>query len=210
MEAMPDKYDSIAQLECHEILGRDYRIHALERSGSPVIVIAPHGGLIEIGTSELASLIAGEEHSLFSFEGLKPYGTNRQLHITSHRFDHPQCLELTARHAVALAVHGCIGESQIYLGGLDLELTTRVEERLRAAGLPAMVHGHRYPGRNPLNICNRGTRGRGVQLEITHDLRAARPRSAIAAAVRQALEAYIREPDFLPAAHLVGGCQPLR
>jgi phage replication-related protein YjqB (UPF0714/DUF867 family) len=207
---MPDKYDSIAQLECHEILGRDYQIRALERSGSPVIVIAPHGGLIEIGTSELASLIAAEDHSLFSFEGLKPYGTNRQLHITSHRFDHPQCLALTARHAVALAIHGCIGESQIYIGGLDLELTTRLAGRLRAARLPVRVDGHRYPGRNPLNICNRGTRGRGVQLEITNDLRSAEPRSVIALAVREALEAYIREPDFLPAANLVGGCQSLR
>src|SRR5690349_13064680 len=155
---MPDKYDSIAQLECHEILGRDYQIRSLERSGSPVIVIAPHGGLIEIGTSELASAIAAQDHSLFSFEGLKPCGTNRQLHITSHRFDHPQCLALTARHAVALAIHGCIGESQIYIGGLDLELTTRLAGRLRAAGLPVRVDGHRYPGRNPLNICNRGTR----------------------------------------------------
>jgi phage replication-related protein YjqB (UPF0714/DUF867 family) len=188
---MPDKYDSIAQLECHEILGRDYQVRTLERSGSPVIVIAPHGGLIEVGTSELASLIAGEEHSLFSFEGLRPYGTNRQLHVTSHRFDHPECLALTARRAVAVAVHGCSGESQIYIGGLDLELTALLEEHLNAAGLPVMVHGHRYPGRNPLNICNRGTRGRGAQLEITNDLRATGPRSVIAPAVRQALDAHL-------------------
>ena len=191
---MPDKYDSIAELECHEILGRDYQIRALERSGSAVIVLAPHGGLIEIGTSELASLIAGEEHSLFSFEGLKPYGTNRQLHVTSHRFDHPQCLALTARHAVAVAVHGCIGESQIYIGGLDYRLRALLEQHVHAAGLPVMVHGHRYPGLHPLNICNRGTRGRGVQLEITNDLRSAARRSVIAGAVRQALDAYLREP----------------
>jgi len=104
-----------------------------------------------------------------------------------------------------VAIHGCIGESQIYIGGLDLELTALLEESLRAAGLPVLVNGHRYPGRNPLNICNRGMRGRGVQLEITNDLRAAGPRSAIAPAVRQALDAYVSEPELLPAADLVGG-----
>ena len=184
---MADKYDSFAQLAARERMGQDYRIQTIERPDSPVLILAPHGGTIEIGTSELAVLIAGCDHSLFLFEGLKPYGSNRELHITSHRFDHPECLALTSAHPIAIAVHGCRGESQIYVGGLDSHLSSLLNERLTAAGLPASTDGHRYPGRNPLNICNRSTRGRGAQLEITNDLRTGNDRWRIADAVRAAI-----------------------
>jgi phage replication-related protein YjqB (UPF0714/DUF867 family) len=45
----------------------------------------------------------------------------------------------------------------------------------------------RYPGRHPLNICNRGTREKGAQLEIPYDLRTGESSAAIARAVRRAL-----------------------
>jgi phage replication-related protein YjqB (UPF0714/DUF867 family) len=189
---MADKYTCMAELESGEAVDRDYRIRLLDRSGSAVVVLAPHGGTIEVGTSELAELIAGAEHSLFVFEGLKPRGTNRDLHLTSHRFDHPACISLTLRHRVAVAVHGCSGEAQIYLGGLDGALVSLLGANLREAGFPASVAGHRYPGRHPLNICNRGARGQGVQLEMTHDLRAAPARARIAPVVRATLEEYLR------------------
>jgi phage replication-related protein YjqB (UPF0714/DUF867 family) len=188
---MADKYESFAELAARETDGRDYRIRALERKGSLVIVLAPHGGRIEIGTSELAELVAGAEHSLFLFEGLKPYGANRDLHITSHRFDHPRCLALASAHDVTLAIHGCRGESHIYLGGLDVELTALLGKHLAFAGLTASVDRHCYPGRHPLNICNRSARGRGAQLEITYDLRTGDSRPVIAAAVRAALDDYL-------------------
>ncbi len=188
---MLDKYASFAELAGAETPGTDYRISAVARPDSPVIVIAPHGGGIEIGTSELATLIAGEDHSLFAFEGLKPCGRNRDLHITSHRFDHPECLALVGRCAVAVGIHGCIGESQIYVGGLDTELTGLLTTRLGAAGFRTNAEGHRYPGRNPLNVCNRGMRRRGAQLEITRDLRDAPVRARIADVVRGALAEYM-------------------
>jgi phage replication-related protein YjqB (UPF0714/DUF867 family) len=188
---MADKYASFADLAAGETAGRDYRVRALEREGSPVIVLAPHGGGIEIGTSELAELVAGIEHSLFLFEGLKPYGANRDLHITSHRFDHPQCIALAATREVTLAIHGCRGESHIYVGGLDLELTVLLGTHLASAGLETSVAGHCYPGRHPLNICNRGVRGRGAQLEITRDLRTGPARPLIASAVRAAIDDYL-------------------
>ncbi len=188
---MHDRYTSFAHLADREILGRDYRITLLDRPASPVIVLAPHGGTIEIGTSELAGLIAGDEHSLFSFEGLKPYGRNRELHITSHLFDHPQCLELTGSRDVIVAIHGCIGESHVYIGGLDSELKSLLGERLLAAGVATSLSGHRYPGRNPLNICNRGRRARGVQIELTNDLRRVEGRAIIGPAVRSAIGDYV-------------------
>jgi phage replication-related protein YjqB (UPF0714/DUF867 family) len=186
---MPDKYTSFAALEAGgEIAELDYNITVRERPQSGVLIVAPHGGNIENGTTELADLIAGDDYSLFVFNGLKPRGRNRDLHITSHNFDHPGCLALAARHAVLLGVHGCKGESsQVYVGGLDDELTALLTARLQAAGLPVAPPGHRYPGRNPLNICNRGSRGLGAQLEFTHDLRSPSARTYIAPLAREAL-----------------------
>lgn len=181
------KYASFADLAFHEAQGEDFAVKLVERAVSGVIVIAPHGGMIEVGTSEIAGLIAGAEHSLFCFEGLKPYGRNRELHITSHRFDHPDCLAMAARHDRVVSVHGCMGMSQIFLGGLDTELTQTLGDRLADAGFEVVRDGHRYPGRHPFNICNRGARGRGAQLEITHDLRVSRHREEIAGAVRRAI-----------------------
>ena len=188
---MADKYGSYSELANNESHGTDYRVVAVERPGSPVLIVAPHGGSIEVGTSELAVRIAGEEHSLFAFEGLKPWGSNRDLHITSHCFDHPECLALVARSAVTLGIHGCRGDSQIFIGGLDTELCALLASRLTEAGFPAICEGHQYLGRNPLNICNRGRRQRGAQLELTLDFRQPAVREEIAPVVRAALHEHI-------------------
>ena len=185
------KYESFAELSAHEVYGRDYRVRAVERTDSPVLVLAPHGGGIEIGTSEVAARIARGRHSLFLFEGRRPPWQNRGLHITSHKFDHPQCLALVMRSAVTLAIHGCKGESQVFLGGLDVELKTLLAARLDAAGFPARLDGHPYQGLNPLNICNRGTRGNGAQVELTRDFREPAARAAVAAVLRNALDEYL-------------------
>jgi len=190
---MTDVYTSFAHLERHETHGRDFRVRVLERPQSAVAILAPHGGGIEIGTSQLAARIARGQHSLFLFEGLRPPWQNRGLHITSHNFDHPRCVNLVSRSHVTLAVHGCKGESQIYLGGLDEELKMLLSERLNAAGFPTATEGHRYQGRNPLNICNRGLRARGAQIELTRDFREPAARRLIAPIVRDALALYVSE-----------------
>jgi phage replication-related protein YjqB (UPF0714/DUF867 family) len=143
--------------------------------------------MIEAGTSQIAASIAGDDCHLFVFEGLKPWGENRAMHITSHRFDHPRCLELASRSTLVLSVHGCLGESCIHVGGLDEDLTGRLAAELSAAGFRVEWPSMRYPGRHPSNICNRGSSGKGAQLEITYDLRAAGRETAIARAVRAAL-----------------------
>jgi phage replication-related protein YjqB (UPF0714/DUF867 family) len=187
-----NKYGSYAELARGEVQGRDYRVRVREKPHSPVLIVAPHGGMIEVGTSEIAHVVAGRDYSVFSFEGLKPYGTNRDLHITSHQFDHPECLALAARCEVVLSVHGCVGESQIHIGGLDAELSARLAQQLSRAGFPVDPESQKYPGRHPLNICNRGSRQKGAQLEITYDLRTGDSRGAIARAVRLAIAGYQR------------------
>jgi phage replication-related protein YjqB (UPF0714/DUF867 family) len=195
---MLDKYTSFAQLQAGERLNEDYTINMLERPQAAALIVAPHGGSIEIGTTELATLIAGEEYSLFTFDGMKVRGRNRDLHITSHNFDQPDCIALAERHSVVLAVHGCKGdEAQIYAGGLDKELVALLTARLTNAGIPTASAGHRYPGLNPRNICNRSSRARGVQLELTMDLRGPETSALIASIVRHALADYLlgRPPD---------------
>jgi phage replication-related protein YjqB (UPF0714/DUF867 family) len=190
---MLDKYNSFAALQAGEVAGTDYCVNIVERNESGVLIVAPHGGHIEIGTSELATLIAGTDYSLFTFDGLKARGLNRDLHITSHNFDHPECVALAARHPVVLGVHGCKGEStQVYVGGLDTDLTALLTDRLIAAGFPTSSEGHEYPGRNPRNICNRGARERGAQLELTLDLRGPGTRALIAAIARNAIADHLR------------------
>jgi phage replication-related protein YjqB (UPF0714/DUF867 family) len=181
------KYASFGELAEHEEQGRDFRVRRVERPGSRVIILAPHGGKIEEGTSEIAALIAGSDHSLFCFEGLKSHGRNRDLHITSHRFDHPDCLAMAARRDIVVSVHGCMGHARIFVGGLDVDLSRRLSIGLAAAGFAVVSEGHRYPGRHPSNICNRGLRNKGAQLEITYDLRAAEHHPTIARAVRSTI-----------------------
>jgi phage replication-related protein YjqB (UPF0714/DUF867 family) len=92
-----------------------------------------------------------------------------------------------------LGVHGCKGEEpQIYVGGLDVELRDLLTTRLLGGGFPATAQGHRYPGRNPRNICNRGARGRGAQIELTLHLRGPGTRTIIAGIAREAISEHLR------------------
>lgn len=136
-------------------------------------MIAPHGGGIEPGTSELAEAIAGVGLSFYVFEGIKEEG-NRILHITSSRFDEPEGVALVAASPRVVAVHG-EEESQdcaVFLGGLDKGLGAEIRASLEAAGFG--VRTHKNPdmqGLHKNNICNRGQSAQGVQLELSRSLR---------------------------------------
>ena len=168
-----DIYHNFAALAAGERPGADYRIIACPRP-APVAVIAPHGGGIEPGTSELAEAIAGQELSLYCFEGLKSTG-NEALHITSTRFDEPACLAILAHSDTVLALHGSAEpDEMVHVGGRDVQLAERVRAALAEAGFTAKLDDTAdHPGRNAFNICNRGRSGRGCQLEISNGLRIA-------------------------------------
>jgi phage replication-related protein YjqB (UPF0714/DUF867 family) len=198
-----DKYANFAALARSEASPEAWRIHQAGRRDSDVLIIAPHGGRIEHGTSELAAMIAGEDYSLYCFEGLKPHG-NRDLHITSHAFDEPVALSLAAQCAIVVGVHGCAGDNSIYVGGLDMPLVALMTAALAKRGLPASSESHGYPAINPHNICNRSRRNRGAQLEVSYDLRLDAPHE-IAAAVRVAIGAHFEGlVDQLPAEQAPG------
>ena len=166
-----DTYKSFADLKAHEREGTDFRIRVAKRR-SPVAVIAPHGGKIEARTSAITMAIADDLFSSYCFEGLKKKH-NETLHITSHRFDEPRCLALIAKCDRVVGVHGLSGiRKMVIVGGRDRALRNRICAGLTAARFNAVVGaGGRYSANDPRNICNRGKKKKGVQLEITRALR---------------------------------------
>ena len=107
-----DRYLNFNDLAANE---EDYFIE-LEDRGSSVTVVAPHGGEIEPHSADIARLICADDYNLFCFIGIKS-SNNRDLHITSHRFDHPGALALVQRSAIVIAVHGCIRKDCVVLLG---------------------------------------------------------------------------------------------
>ena len=167
-----DAYTSFVDLAKQQVRGIDYEIEVHRHTASPVAIIAPHGGGIERGTSEIARGIAGEDFNLYVFEGLKSSGNYAALHLTSRHFDEPACLGLIAHCSFVIAIHVCRGRGEkVLLGGLDHVLKAQVADCLDNIGVKVETRGHRYPAIDPNNICNRGRLAKGVQLELTPRLR---------------------------------------
>lgn len=170
---MTDKYRTFADLAEREIEGVDYAVCAIDRH-SRVAIVAPHAGHIEPGTSELAAAIAGQDFSLYCFEGLKAGRPHRDLHITSSRFDEPQGRTLAQAAELVVGVHGRADKEDsnaVWLGGRDEALRDAIGHALQEAGFSVQTTGHRLPGKEPTNICNVGLKKAGVQLELPRTLR---------------------------------------
>ncbi len=167
---MPDMYSSFSRLALNEN-HEHFCMRVRSRHGT-IAIIAPHGGKIEPGTSEIADAIAGNDLSFYAFEGKKPRG-NRKLHITSTRFDEPGCMALIDEAITVISIHGENSEEKIvFIGGLDEQLQDQLRESLHRRGF--RVEKHADPclqGRDRENICNRGKTGKGVQLELSKGLR---------------------------------------
>lgn len=164
-----EKYPSYEILSQNEVAGRDYRIRK-RRGETGIALIAPHGGGIEPGTSEIAEAIAGRHHSFYTFSGIKPRG-NADLHITSRNFDEPEGVRIAETSDAVVTIHGCLERGKVvFMGGRDKVLVKKISRELVAARF-ATAESSRFPGINARNICNRSRRGMGVQLEISAGLR---------------------------------------
>lgn len=184
-----DSYRGYGDLARAQTEGMDFTVHVRHPQNSPVAILAPHGGRIEGGTSAVARLIAGTEHGLYLFEGLRAANDNfDHLHLTSHCFDEPRCLGLIAACDTVIAVHGYAAPgADVLLGGRDERLKQELAPALSAQGLSVQVDGHAFPGTDPRNICNRGRSGLGVQMELSASLRRAHNWSGLVQAVRSVL-----------------------
>src|SRR5215510_14731857 len=160
---MKDKFRNFQELENYYRANADYLIKPIHRSGS-IIVLAIHAGGIEPGTSELAQAIAGNDFSLYLFEGLAK--RNQTLHITSTNFDEPRCLEMLKEHNTSLSLHGFNETGRdplIYLGGKDVSLIQHLLDTLIKSGYQTRINTDEFAATDPKNVCNRTMSGRGVQ-----------------------------------------------
>lgn len=172
---MADKYASFQDMAAHNTEGVDYRIR-YEVRNSTVAIVAPHGGGIEPGTSELAAAIAGDDLSYFIFDATKP-NNNRDLHITSTHFFEPRCDAVIASCAVVVTVHGQHASSaEVFVGGKDGQQADALRDAIKAAlearHIAAKTPPKEIQGADKDNLCNRGSSGAGIQLELSHGLRA--------------------------------------
>jgi phage replication-related protein YjqB (UPF0714/DUF867 family) len=165
---MVDKYGSFSELARSMTEGRDFLRRRRKRGGATA-VIAPHGGGIEPGTSEVAEAVAADDFSFYAFEGIK--AKNGDLHITSTHFDEPRCVALVRVSPRAISIHGHKHERQVvFLGGRDEPTLSRLRKSLLARGFHYETHVS-VKGLNQRNICNRTASGVGVQLELSKGLR---------------------------------------
>jgi phage replication-related protein YjqB (UPF0714/DUF867 family) len=158
-------------------------------------ILAPHGGGIETGTSELCLAIAGYHpaglaptpaggpvHDYWMFEGLRSTG-NGDLHVTSTNCDDPVARALAGGSLNAVGLHGCTaaqaglpdGTQAVLVGGGNDTFKTKLLTRLGAAGIRAIdaASVSELNGDEPTNIANRTLLGAGAQLELTTSLRLA-------------------------------------
>ncbi len=164
-------HKSFKELADHEVEGRDYRIR-VESRDPRVLIMAPHGGRIEPTTAEIAEAIAGMDFSFYSFEGSKADG-NGVLHVESHLFDEPRALRAVEKADTIVTVHGQVDRKEefVMVGGLDDGLRLEIQRQLETAGFQTRPPTEGLMGTDPMNICNRGRRRQGVQLEISRKAR---------------------------------------
>jgi phage replication-related protein YjqB (UPF0714/DUF867 family) len=167
-----DVYENFAELKQKENEGDDFFIFIFKKEESSTVIASPHGGAIEPGTSEVAKEIAKNDLSLAIFEGRKS-SDNARLHITSTNFDEPRCMELIQEANNVIAIHGeCSEEKVVFFGGLDQKLGEHLKEALTRYRYKVKTHENsNLQGISAANICNRGRRGVGVQLELSLGLR---------------------------------------
>jgi phage replication-related protein YjqB (UPF0714/DUF867 family) len=191
-----DIYRDFKDLAHAQVEGTDYRVQVRLNVGSSIAVIAPHGGSIEPYTSDIARAVAGADFNLYLFEGFRPVSNYAMLHLTSQRFDEPRCLELLSDCDHVIALHGCGGDApQALIGGLDSPLKVLMGRAIANLGIDTRLDRHKFPATDPKNICNRGRRGIGVQIEMTMGLRGGGSRDELADAIRSVL---LKLPPNLP------------
>lgn len=169
---MADKYSNYEKLSASEKEGHDFAVSYDVPHNSRTLLLGPHAGGIEPGTSEIILAAAGNDIGYYLFEGLKSQN-NGALHITSTNFDEPRGLELVQSSQWVVAIHGERSEGEvIYLGGRDKCISKALKKAFEDAGFHATAHEDpTLQGRAHTNICNRGETGAGVQLELSKGLR---------------------------------------
>ncbi|MDO8451348.1 MAG: poly-gamma-glutamate hydrolase family protein [bacterium] len=159
-------YKNFKELPAQKPGSFDYKIDFEDR-GTDSVVIGIHGGEIEPGTEEVVRAISGSDLSYYLF-----LGGERTQHITSTHFDEENCVNLVSKSKNVISIHGKKGvEEFVMVGGLDNDLVSKIEIALKAAGFTILPASNGIGGIEPNNICNKGSSGKGLQLELSRGLR---------------------------------------
>lgn len=150
-----------------------------------LVVIAPHGGMIEPYTDaqaeRLASRLADHGVSSWRCKGWRPGGgAYARWHITStelHEASFPLLARIIDRRfTYAVAFHG-FEEADVLIGGTaPLAVKQEIKEAIEAVlggGIAVRIaqHNERYAGDDPRNVVNRLAPDNGVQIEQAWDAR---------------------------------------
>lgn len=147
-----------------------------------LLVLAPHGGQVEIQTDRQADLVVEQlgRHRAsawicqgYDLRGVR--GAFERWHITStdiHEASYPALRRLSGRRfAHAVSFHGHGAPNVLIGGGAPVELRRAIAEVIRHAlrekGIPVEVAGEddELNGDDPRNIVNRYVDGTGIQIE---------------------------------------------
>jgi phage replication-related protein YjqB (UPF0714/DUF867 family) len=179
------------------LANRDYTV-TVANVGSPVTVLSFHGGRIERHTSEISAQL--QQLNRWNRYDLQAHGTEtclvgqsnyQRLHITSTRFDDPVAVNLVSQFPKTVAIHGydrpypkgtiCVGgadrvQIQTFINQVNQQKALLPNYDLRPVNAPQLTNPEEdcydLKGQSMRNLVNRNSRGKGLQLELSQQLRA--------------------------------------
>ena len=169
---MKEYYENLSRLLKNEKRA-NYNIETIDRK-SEIVVIAPHGGGIEPGTSEIAREISGKNLSLLLFEGLLKKYNKKRLHVTSTHIDYEPWINILKNAKISISIHGTndpnLNFRNVELSGLNKTLICNISKKLEKYGYDVVKSPLCRNAMSIDNIVNRSVE-MGCQLELSKELR---------------------------------------
>jgi phage replication-related protein YjqB (UPF0714/DUF867 family) len=175
--AEPRNYEEV--LQKGYVPGRDFRISFGDSKIDQCLLVVPHGGGIEPGSSEIMRAVADMGGwAWYEFAGFLRQANKAELHIGSNTFDEPTLAGLLPRTTFVVSFHGCDGaeDAVAFVGGLwqagREAMVASINDKTGDHGITAIdASDDRFPahlkGVDPANLANRGRLGEGVQIEFS-------------------------------------------
>lgn len=158
--------------------GNPARFWAETRTASlRLAIFAQHGGMVEPGTDICAAHIARNDlslHTVVSCRAVWEVEKEGRRLIPSPVDYHPDSLTLARKCQTIVSIrgrHACHNRTgAVCVDGLDSALAASLKDSVAAAGFVVQDAPPQSPAQQPQDICNRGQRMRGVELDISHEL----------------------------------------
>ena len=158
------EYPNFAALSAAENEDKDFRVRIEDRKGSPIVIVAPHGGGIEPGTYKSPRRLRDATCHLLILPGSSRRAT--EFFTLPARTLTSRVVQRWLKRPTTCSDHGEESEEPVvYLGGKDSESGGRVRKALATAGFTVKEHPNRQlQGLAKRNICNRNRSGAGSSL----------------------------------------------